>query len=185
MGNKIHPLSDVQSKNIGDQTEIWQYAIVLPNAVIGSHCNINCHTFIENDVIIGHNVTIKSGVYIWDGIRIEDDVFIGPSVVFTNDLRPRSKRRTAFPLTIVRKGASLGANCTVLAGLEIGAYSMCGAGSVLTKDVPPYSLVYGNPATIKGWVDKEGRKLQPAGGELWQGYEGEMYRVAGNQLTRL
>jgi acetyltransferase-like isoleucine patch superfamily enzyme len=136
-------------------------------------------------VILGDNVTIKSGVYLWDGIRIEDDVFVGPSVTFTNDLRPRSKRPVNFAITTVRKGASLGANCTILAGIEIGEYSMCGAGSVITKNVPAYSLVYGNPAKIRGWVDKEGRNLMPYGEDQWQGPGGEIYQVRNNQLTRL
>lgn len=147
----IHPLSDVQSKNIGEGTRIWQFAIVLPDAVIGKDCNINCHTFIENDVKIGDRVTIKSGVFVWDGIEIEDDVFIGPNVTFVNDKYPRSKiYPEKFQQTRICRSASIGANATILGGITIGEYALVGAGSVVTNDIPPYALVYGNPAVIKG-----------------------------------
>lgn len=155
--NKIHPLSDVQSENIGIDTFIWQFTVVLKGAVIGNNCNINCSCFVENLVSIGNNVTVKSGVQIWDGITIEDNVFIGPNVTFTNDHVPRSKvYKSALNKTIIRRGASLGANSTIIAGLEIGAYSFIGAGSVVTKNVPPYNLWYGNPAKHQGYVTKEG-----------------------------
>ena len=150
---KIHPLADVQSDQIGDNTNIWQFCVVLPKAVIGSNCNICAHVLVENDVHIGNNVTIKSGVQIWDGVCIEDNVFIGPNVTFTNDLFPRSKQYPAqFEKTIVKKGASIGANATIIAGHTIGEYALIGAGSVVTKDVPPYTVWYGNPATMKGYV---------------------------------
>lgn len=153
----IHRLSDVQSLNIGQDTQIWQFSVVLDGAVIGNNCNINCNVFIENDVIIGNNVTIKSGVQLWDGLRIEDFVFIGPNVTFTNDHIPRSKRKPLkFAKTIVKKNASVGANSTVLAGIQIGEYSLIGAGSVLTKDVPKYQVWYGNPAIHRGFVTEEG-----------------------------
>ena len=153
----IHPSADVQSKNIGEGTFIWQFAIVLPRAVIGKNCNINCHTFIENDVIIGNKVTIKSGVFIWDGIEIKDDVFVGPNVTFVNDKYPRSKiYPDSFQRTIICKSASIGANATILGGITIGEYALIGAGSVITKDVPPYTLVYGNPAKIMGKIDEMG-----------------------------
>jgi acetyltransferase-like isoleucine patch superfamily enzyme len=153
----IHSLADVQSSNIGENTQIWQFCVVLKNAKIGSNCNINCHVFIENDVIIGNNVTIKPGVQIWDGITIEDNVFIGPNVTFTNDLTPRSKQYpTSFEKTILHTGCSIGANVTILAGNTIGAYSFIGAGSVVTKSVPDHHLFYGNPAQHKGYITKEG-----------------------------
>ena len=155
--NKIHPLSDVLSKNIGDNTNIWQYCVVLPHAKIGSGCNICAHVLIENDVQIGNNVTIKSGVQIWDGVRIEDNVFIGPNVTFTNDLVPRSKKYPdRFLKTHIQKGASVGANSTIVAGHVIGEYALIGAGSVVTTDVPPYTVWYGNPARQRGYVTKEG-----------------------------
>lgn len=145
----IHPLSDVQSNNIGEGTRIWQYSVILKNAVIGSGCNICAHTFIENDVIIGNDVTIKSGVYIWDGITIGDQVFIGPCVAFTNDKMPRSKQYPeSFMRTILNTGASIGANATILPGIILGEHCMVGAGAVVTKDVPPYAVVVGNPARV-------------------------------------
>lgn len=153
----IHPLADVQSDNIGDGTVVWQFCVILKGARIGRNCNINCMVFIENDVIIGNNVTIKSGVQLWDGITIEDDVFIGPNVTFTNDLTPRSKMHNKeFEKTIIKKGASIGANSTIVAGNIIGEYALIGAGSVVTKSIPPYHLFYGNPATHKGYVTEAG-----------------------------
>ncbi|MCV9879038.1 acyltransferase [Brenneria izbisi] len=150
----IHPLSDVHSKNIGLRTKIWQFSVILEKAKIGSNCNICSHTFIENDVIIGDNVTIKCGVYIWDGIIIEDNVFIGPNATFTNDKNPRSKKYPEkFLKTIIKKGTSIGANATILPGLIIGEYCMIGAGSVVTKDLPAYSIALGNPAKITGKID--------------------------------
>jgi UDP-2-acetamido-3-amino-2,3-dideoxy-glucuronate N-acetyltransferase len=143
----IHPHSDVQTKDIGDNTYIWQFCVVLKNAKIGKDCNINFNVLIENDVIIGDRVTIKPGVQIWDGITIEDDVFIGPNVTFTNDLWPKSKHYPdAFLRTVVQKGASIGANATILPGIVIGANSMIGAGSVVLNDVPPDTVWVGNPA---------------------------------------
>lgn len=151
---KIHPLADVQSEKIGNNTMIWQFCVVLKDAVIGDNCNINCHVLIENDVQIGDNVTIKPGVQIWDGVTLEDNVFIGPNVTFTNDLIPRSKEYPqAFARTVVKKGASIGANATIIAGNTIGEYALIGAGSVITKNVPPYTLWYGNPAREKGRIN--------------------------------
>lgn len=151
----IHELSDVHSHDIGKGTRIWQYSVILSGAKIGKNCNICAHTLIENDVVIGHDVTIKSGVFIWDGTIIEDEVFIGPSVTFTNDKRPRSKQYPdSFLKTTIKKGASLGANSTILPGLVLGEYCMVGAGSVVTKDVPAFALVVGNPAKIVKFLEK-------------------------------
>ncbi len=148
-----HPQAIVESAKIGKGTRIWAFAHVLPGAVIGDDCNLCDHTFIENDVSVGHRVTVKCGVQLWDGITIEDDVFIGPNVTFTNDPFPRSKQYpAAFSRTLVRKGASIGANATILPGLSIGQYAMIGAGAVVTKDVPAYAIVVGNPARISGYV---------------------------------
>lgn len=144
-----HELADVQSIAIGEGTRIWQYVVILPGARIGKDCNICAHGFIENDVVIGDRVTLKSGVYLWDGIRIEDDVFVGPNATFTNDRVPRSRRHPeSFPHTIVRSGASIGANATLLPGIEIGEGAMVGAGAVVTKNVPAGATVVGNPARI-------------------------------------
>ncbi len=134
----IHHLSDVQSKNIGNNTNIWQFCVVLPEAKIGDNCNICSHCFIENDVQIGDNVTIKCGVQIWDGITIEDNVFIGPNVTFCNDKYPHSKQYPKeFEKTVIKKGASIGANATILPGITIGEGAMIGAGAVVIKDVAP------------------------------------------------
>lgn len=156
----IHPLADVQCSQIGENTRIWQFAVILAGARIGKDCNINCHTFIENDVVMGDRVTLKSGVYLWDGLRIADDVFIGPNATFVNDAYPRSKQYpSSFQQTIIEKGASIGANATILGGITIGEYALIAAGAVVTKNVPPYSLVVGNPARAVGKVDKEGNRL--------------------------
>jgi acetyltransferase-like isoleucine patch superfamily enzyme len=152
-----HKQSDVQSEKIGEKTTIWQFVVVLPDAEIGENCNINSHVFIENDVIIGNNVTIKSGVQIWDGITIEDNVFIGPNVTFTNDIVPRSKQYPkSFAKTIIKKGASIGANATIIAGNVIDEFALIGAGSVVTKSVGKNELWVGNPAKRIGFVTKEG-----------------------------
>lgn len=138
---------------IGAGTRIWAFAHVLGGAVIGRDCNICDQTFIENDVVIGDRVTIKCGVQVWDGVRLDDDVFVGPNATFTNDLFPRSKHYPEkISETHVSRGASIGANATILAGRTIGERAMVGAGAVVTKDVPPYAIVVGNPAVIRGYV---------------------------------
>lgn len=140
----IHPLSDVQSTKIGENSTIWQYVVILPGATIGSNCNICSHCFIENDVQIGNKVTIKCGVQIWDGITIEDDVFIGPNATFTNDKYPKSKNKNYTLLrTTVKRGASIGANATILPGIVIGENSIIGAGAIVTKNVPENSTIKG------------------------------------------
>lgn len=153
---KIHPLSDVQSCNIGQNTSVWQFCVILPEAKIGNNTNICANVLIENDVVIGNNVTIKSGVQVWDGVTVEDNVFIGPNVTFTNDLIPRSKKYKPAERTVIKKGASIGANSTIVAGCEIGEYAFIGAGSVVTKNIPSHSVWYGNPAKMKGYITKTG-----------------------------
>ncbi|MCK5606213.1 N-acetyltransferase [Candidatus Pacearchaeota archaeon] len=149
----IHEKAIVECSEIGDKTKIWAFAHILSGAKIGKNCNINDHTFIEGGVIIGDNVTIKCGVYLWDGVRTGNNVFIGPNVTFTNDARPRSKAYPEeFVRTYVKEGASIGANTTIICGSIIGKWALIGAGSVISKDVPDYALVYGNPAKIKGYV---------------------------------
>ena len=140
----IHPLSDVQSNSIGENTNVWQFCVILEKAKIGCGCNICSHCFIENEVIIGNNVTIKCGVQIWDGITIEDDVFIGPNVTFCNDKHPVSKNKH-FKLekTYVHIGVSIGANATILPGIDIGENARIAAGAIVTKNVLPNELVIG------------------------------------------
>ena len=147
----VHPQGLCETTNVGDGTRVWAFAHVLPGARIGRDCNVCDHVFIENDVVVGDRVTLKCGVQLWDGLRVEDDVFIGPNATFTNDPQPRSKEHLPeYPLTTVRRGASIGANATILPGLHIGRSSMIGAGAVVTKDVPPHTLVVGNPARLAG-----------------------------------
>lgn len=145
----VHSSAICDSKNIGKKTRIWAFAHILQDAKIGIDCNICDHVFIENDVVIGDRVTVKCGVQIWDGVILEDDVFIGPNVTFSNDLYPRSKQYPEeFYKTLVRHGASIGSNATILPGITIGINAMVGAGAVVTHDVPPFAKVIGNPARI-------------------------------------
>jgi len=158
MSHFVHPTALCESANIGEHTRIWAFAHILPAAHIGKDCNICDHVFIENDVVVGDRVTIKAGVQLWDGIRIEDDVFIGPNATFANDKFPRSKRyQASYPTTRVSRGASIGANATILPGVQIGRNAMVGAGSVVTSNVPPHAQVLGNPARIIGYVNVDAR----------------------------
>jgi acetyltransferase-like isoleucine patch superfamily enzyme len=170
-----HPSSYVNTKEIGDNTRVWAFVNIMDGVKIGANCNICDHCFIEKGVVLGNNVTVKCGIYIWDGIEIEDDVFLGPNVVFTNDIRPRSKQYIEVVKTKIKKGASIGANSTILAGVTIGCYAMCGIGSVVTRDVPDYALVYGNPAKIRGWIDENGAKLKQGENNEWISEEGAVF----------
>ena len=157
----VHPAAIVEyGAEVGARTHVWAFAHVLGGARIGDECNICDHVFIENDVKIGNRVTIKCGVQVWDGITLEDEVFVGPNATFTNDLRPRSQRYTReFAKTLLRRGCSIGANATVLPGIEVGEWAMVGAGAVVTRSVPAHALVVGRPARISGWVCRCGEKL--------------------------
>lgn len=154
MSHFVHPNALCESEHIGPGTRIWAFAHVLPGARIGADCNVCDGVFIENDVTVGDRVTIKCGVQLWDGVTLEDDVFVGPNATFTNDRMPRSKQYPPeFARTIVRAGASIGANATILPGIEIGRSAMVGAGAVVTRSVPPNAIVVGNPARLTGYVD--------------------------------
>lgn len=150
----IHPTAICDTKNIGKGTKIWAFAHILSNVKIGEDCNICDHVFIESGAILGSRVTIKNGVQIWSGVTIEDDVFVGPNVTFTNDLYPRSKNSN-FELqsTLLKSGASIGGGCTILPSVTIGKKAMIGAGTVVTKDVPDYAVIVGNPGRILKYID--------------------------------
>ena len=165
-----HPTALAESTQIGAGTRIWAYAHVLRGAKIGRDCNVGDLAFVEGGAVIGHRVTLKNGVMVWDGVKIEDDVFVGPGVLFTNDLMPRSPR---LPLaaaryhtkdwlvpTRIKRGASLGAGAIIVCGGTVGRFAMVGAGAVVTQDVPDHALVTGVSAKVRGWVSETGRKLE-------------------------
>lgn len=156
----VHPQGICESTAVGDDTTIWAFAHVLPGARIGRNVNVCDQVFIENDVIVGDRVTIKCGVQLWDGIELQDDVFIGPNVTFTNDRLPRSKQYPAeFARTVVERGASIGGGAVLLPGIHVGRSAMVGAGAVVTRDVPPFAVVVGNPARITGYTDTAGSRM--------------------------
>lgn len=159
----LHQNGICESSSVGPGTRIWAFAHVLPGAKIGADCNICDGVFIENDVVVGDRVTVKCGVQLWDGVSLEDDVFVGPNATFTNDPHPRSRQRPdRFSRTTVRRGASIGANATILPGLEIGQDAMVGAGAVVTRSVPPFAIAVGNPARIVGYVGSDATTLEGA-----------------------
>lgn len=161
-----HETSIIENKNcIGRGTKIWQFCNLMDGCQVGEKCNIGQNVFIENDVVVGNRVTIKNNISLYSGIKCEDDVFLGPNCVFTNVINPRSfiSRKNEFKCTFIKRGATIGANATIVCGNVIGSYSMVGAGAVVTKNVPDYSLVTGNPARLIGFVCKCGSKLQKKG----------------------
>jgi UDP-2-acetamido-3-amino-2,3-dideoxy-glucuronate N-acetyltransferase len=186
-GHFQHQLALVEATDIGAGTRIWAFAHVLPGARIGRDCNICDHVFIENEVVIGDRVTVKSGVQVWNGVVLEDDTFVGPNATFTNDRFPRSRQwQSEVSRTLVRTGASIGANATILPGITIGQHAMVGAGAVVMHDVPPNAIVIGNPAYIRGYVDarpQDGKRTAvPTGSESPGSRES---RVRGVTVTRL
>jgi UDP-2-acetamido-3-amino-2,3-dideoxy-glucuronate N-acetyltransferase len=165
----IHATAIVETTAIGEGTRVWAYTHVMRDASVGAHCNIGEHCFIESGATIGNQVTIKNGNMVWEGVHLEDGVFVGPQVVFTNDLYPRSPRlsqaqkryatRDWLKPTLVKQGASLGAGAIILAGITIGEFCMVGAGSIVNRSLPPYALVVGSPARLRGWVCQCGQPL--------------------------
>jgi acetyltransferase-like isoleucine patch superfamily enzyme len=191
----IHPSALVETDRIGDGTRIWAYAHLLADCEIGAECNIGDHCFIEGGVRVGKGVTIKNGNMLWEGVTIEDEVFIGPGVVFTNDAYPRSprspraKERYAekarwLRRTVIEQGASLGAGSVILPGLRIGRFSLVAAGSVLTRDVPAFGLVKGNPARLSGWVCKCGLPLKVTHAQACCAECGENYQLMENKTLK-
>lgn len=176
----IHERAMCESPHIGKGTRVWAFAHVLPEARIGADCNVCDNVFIENDVRVGDRVTIKCGVQLWDGVTLEDDVFVGPNATFTNDIFPRSKKfPEKFARTIIRRGASVGANATILPGITVEQGAMIGAGAVVTRSVPPNAIVVGNPAKIVGYVDA---KPVPAGDTAPAGARGAGLNVSATDV---
>ena len=157
----VHPQGICQSEQVGPGSRIWAFAHVLPGAVVGREANICDFVFVEGGVVLGDRVTVKCHVALWEGVRAEDDVFIGPSAVFANDRYPRSKRHVPALSTVLERGSSIGAGAVLTPGVRVGAFAMVGAGAVVTRDVPPFTLVLGNPARTAGLVCRCGARLVP------------------------
>jgi len=185
----VHPTAIIdEGCTIGKNVKIWHFSHVMSNAIIGNDCNIGQNVFIAGTVVLGSNVKVQNNVSIYDGVLCEDDVFVGPSVVFTNVINPRSaiNRKNEYRKTILRKGASIGANTTIICGHDIGEYAMVGAGSVVTKNVDNYALVYGNPAVQKGWVSESGDQLEfnPDGIAVCA-MSDQLYELKNNKVCRI
>jgi len=180
-----HPQSIVETQDVGSGTCIWAFAHVMKGVQLGTNCNVGDHCYIESGVVVGNDVVIKNGVALWEGVMIEDRAFLGPNCVFTNDIYPRSKVVNDRVQTVVREGASIGANATLLCGTEIGCYSLVGAGSVVTKSVPNFALVAGNPARVRGYVCRCGKKLTFSGEGQVSCVCGRTYRKEQSQIRLL
>lgn len=185
----IHPTAVIdEGALIGAGTRIWHFTHLMPGCQLGRNCNIGQNVFIDKDVTIGNGVKIQNNVSVYNGVLIEDDVFLGPSAVFTNVINPRSfiERKHEFRQTVVRRGATIGANATIVCGVEIGAYALVGAGSVVTKDILPFALVYGNPAVQQGWVSRAGHRLDfNKVGEAICSHSGEQYLLKEGKVELL
>ena len=181
-----HPLALVESDEIGEDTRIWAFAHVMKDARIGRGCNIGEQCYIEQGVTLGNNVTVKNGVNVWTGVTIEDNVFLGPNCVLTNDPNPRAyikKSADSLVETLIRNNATVGANATIVCGVTIGQYAFIGAGAVVTREVPDFALVLGNPARRSGWMCRCGVKLRTNGAHMQCEVCGTTYRLHGDSLT--
>jgi len=185
----IHPTAIIdEGCKIGEGTKIWHFSHIMPGAVIGERCNIGQNVFVGANVILGKCNKIQNNVSLYEGVACEDDVFIGPSAVFTNVINPRSSvvRRTEYKKTVIKKGASIGANATILCGITIGEFAFIGAGAVVTKSVSPYALVIGNPARQSGWISEYGYKLVfDNNGKAVCKESKQEYKLDGNKVTRI
>ena len=173
---------------IGKGTKIWHFSHIMPGCTLGENCNIGQNVVISQDVVLGNNVKVQNNVSIYTGVICEDDVFLGPSMVFTNVINPRSavNRKSQYAKTVVKKGASIGANATIVCGHDIGKYAFIGAGAVVTKNVPDYALVVGNPARQTGWMSEYGHKLKfDQDGNALCPESGEKYRYENTKVTKL
>lgn len=184
-----HPTAVIdEGSRIGEDTRIWHFSHIMPDCIIGHRCNIGQNVVISPGVVLGNNVKIQNNVSVYTGVICEDDVFLGPSMVFTNVINPRSAvtRKNEYRQTLVRKGASIGANATVICGNEIGEYALIGAGAVITKPVKPYALVVGNPARQIGWVSEYGHRLVFDESQLASCPEtAQQYRLDKDQVKRI
>lgn len=174
--------------SIGEGTKIWHFTHVMSEAVIGMNCNLGQNVVVERKVILGNNVRIQNNVSVYQGVICEDDVFLGPSVVLTNVINPRSaiSRKHEFKNTVIRKGATIGANATIVCGNEIGSYAFIGAGAVVTKSVLPYALITGNPGVQSGWMSEYGHKLSfDDSGKAVCPESGQVYMIENNQVSRI
>ena len=182
----VHPSSIIdEGAVIGKGTKVWHFCHLMPGCALGTNCILGQNVYIDRNVQIGNGVKIQNNVSVYDGVIIEDDVFVGPSVVFTNVVNPRSfiERKSEFRKTIIRKGATIGANATIICGNEIGSYAMIGAGAVVTKDVSPYALITGNPGRQTGWVSEAGIRLLFNGdGFAFCTHSGKKYRLRDQQI---
>ena len=174
-GGITHPTALVETDQIGEGTNVWAYAHVMKGAVVGHSCNIGDHAFVESGAVVGDEVTIKNGVAVWQHVTIENRVFLGPNCSLTNDNRPRSKRGWTPVATTIREGATIGANATIVCGCHIGRYAFVGAGAVVTKPVPDYAVVIGNPARVRGYVCECCQPLSAKGAGLTCGKCGLRY----------
>ena len=182
----VHPSSVVdEGAHIGNDTKIWHFCHISPSARIGERCHIGQNVFIDNQVDIGNGVKIQNNVSLYNGVIVEDDAFLGPSMVFTNVINPRSfvERKSEFRATIIRKGATIGANATIVCGVEVGSYALVGAGAVIIRNVPPHAMVVGNPSRQIGWISLTGEKLVFGNdGRAWCASEGRHYLLTAGKV---